>query len=185
MALAFFGGAFTKDEGAPGLEGGSPADKYTQEYYGSAGSGGAPTTAGQGSLASLCGACHTAYPSDGASVGFTAGGVTHYRHKTEMPYTDWTNPETGTQVTNHPETNPLTGFPALRLASNTGESNTIVTCLTCHRVHGSTSTMSGYALMQQFGGLGDNDLTPSQTLTSSSTLLFTDNRGMCQACHQW
>ncbi len=185
VALAYFGGSFTKDEGAAGFEAGAPADKYTREYYGSAGTGGAPTTAGQGSLASLCGACHTAYPSDGASVGYTAGGTTHYRHKTEMAYTDWTNPETGGPASQNPELNPLTGFPALRLASNGSETDTIVTCLTCHRVHGSTSTMSGYALTQGLGGLGDNDLTPSQSATSTSTLLYTDNRGMCEACHQW
>lgn len=185
--------AFTKDEGARGLDAGAPTDKYTKEYYGSAGGGGAPITAGEGSMSSLCGACHTAYPSTGASEAYNVGGVTHYRHKTEMPYTDWTNPETGTAVTNNPETSPLAGFPGLRLASNTGEDNTIVSCLTCHRVHGSASTMDGYALMQQFGGLGDDDLTPSQTAAagdgspgaSVSTLLYTDNRGMCQACHQW
>ncbi|MBI4200875.1 MAG: cytochrome c3 family protein [Chloroflexi bacterium] len=184
VVRAYYSSAFTKDEGGAGIVT-TPADKYTQEYYGSAGTGGAPTTAAQGSIASLCGACHTAYPSTGASVAYTAGSVTHYRHKTEMPYTAWTNPETGLPVTNNPESSPLSGFPALRLASSSTETNTIVTCLTCHRVHGSTSNMSGYALMKTFGGLGDNDLTPSQTAASISTLLYTNNRGMCEACHQW
>ncbi len=177
-------GAFVKDEGASGLGTGAPGDKYTKEYYGSAGGGGAPITTG-GSLASLCGACHTAYPSASASSAYTAGGVTHYRHKTEMPYTDWTNPETGVAPPNNPETLPITNFPALRLASNSTNDQKIVTCLTCHRVHGSTSTMQGYALKTTFGGQGDTDLTPSQTADSISTLLFTNNRGMCEACHQW
>ena len=185
VVRAYYSAAFTKDEGGAGLTSGLPADKYTKEYYGSAGTGGAPTTAGQGSIASLCGACHTAYPSSGASVAYTAGGATHYRHKTEMPYTDWTNPETGTFVPNNPETSPISGFPALRLATNAANADKIVTCLTCHRVHGSTSTMSGYALKTTFGGLGDTDLTPSQTALSISTLLYTNNRGMCEACHQW
>lgn len=259
VVRAYYSAAFTKDEGGAGIVS-VPADKYTQNYYGSAGSGGAPITAGQGSLSSLCGACHTAYPSSGASLASTTGGVTHYRHKTEMPFTDWGNPEnlldsinpetgytgthtgansttvliatgslfqtgleikagdvitnvtdgaTSTVVTVDSETQ-ITGttltsgqwdatdvyrinfgagnggtFPILRLASSGSESNTIVTCLTCHRVHGSTSEMSGYALTKQFGGLGDNDLTPSQLAESTSTLLYTDNRGMCQACHQW
>ncbi len=188
VVRAYYNGAFTKDEGATGLDTGAPADKYTREYYGSAATGGAPTTADQGSLASLCGACHTAYPSTGASNAYNVGGVTHYRHKTEMPYTDWTNPETGSPSANNPETSPITGFPALRLASSTGAltgNNNVVTCLTCHRVHGTTSTMSNYALKSSLGGLADEDLSPAQTTGSRSVLLFTNNRGMCQACHQW
>lgn len=187
---AWYNGAATKDEGARGLEAGVPADKYTQNYYGSAGTGGAPT-ATTGSLSSLCGACHTAYPSSGASTGYTAGGVTHYRHKTEMPFSDWSNPDTA-RVSSNPETSPISGFPALRLASMSGAgtgSNNVVTCLTCHRVHGTSTTVSGYALKISGGGLGDNDLTPSQAPSydpnSTSTLLYTNNRGMCQACHQW
>jgi hypothetical protein len=199
---AFFGGSFTDDEGNRGLEAGAPANKYVSEYYGSDGNGGS----GDPGIGSLCGACHTAYPSQGASAAYVAGGVTHFRHKTEMPFTDWNNPDSG-RVSDNPETNPITGFPALRLASNAGQADTIVQCLTCHRVHGNSTTMNGYALMGStataasaqldalFGAgnwnaLGDDDLTPSQTLDvngtlSLSTLLYTDNRGMCQACHQW
>ena len=120
----------------------------------------------------------------GASQAYSAGGVTHYRHKTEMPFDDWSNPDTG-RISQNPETNPVAGFPNLRLASNSGNSNGIVTCLTCHRVHGTNSTMAGYALKGSLGGLADEDLSPAQTSTSRSVLLFTDNRGMCQACHQW
>ncbi len=178
------GGAAVANEGARGLETGAPADKYTKEYYASAGTGGAPTT-GEGSLASLCGSCHTAYPSSGATLAYVMGGVTHYRHKTEMPYTDWTHPGLGTAVPNNPETAPIAGFPALRLASNAGNSQAIVTCLTCHRVHGTNATMSGYALKGTLGGLADEDLSPAQTTGSRSTLLYTNNRGMCEACHQW
>jgi len=140
---------------------------------------------------------HTAYPSAGASAAYTVGGVTHFRHRTEMPFTNWTNPETGLPPLN-PETSGLAGFPALRLASNGTQGNTVVTCLTCHRVHGSSATMSNYALKKSLGGLADEDLTPTQTATaanaqaawaslnvSHSTLLFTNNRGMCEACHQW
>lgn len=197
---------FGKDEGAPGLDDAHsafdgtarPADKYTKEYYGSSANA-ANGGKGDPGVASLCGACHTAYPSDGASNPYTAGGVTHYRHKTEMPYADWTNPDTA-RVSQNPETTPIStannpsqtnfgDFPSLRLASNASEDNTVVTCLTCHRVHGTNTTMSGYAVMAKFGGLGDNDLTPSQQPlrdpTSTSTLLYTDNRGMCEACHQW
>jgi predicted CXXCH cytochrome family protein len=191
VVRAFVGGSFVKDEGARGLESGASPNKYTVDYYGSSGGGGAPANTSDASvgnsLSSLCGACHTAYPSIGASDPLSTGGATHYRHKTEMPYTDWINPETTSPVSNNPETSPLSGFPNLRLASNSTDTDKIVTCLTCHRVHGTATTMSGYALINSIdsSGLGDDDLTPSQTTDSTSTLLFTDNRGMCQACHQW
>lgn len=230
----WFAGGFSNQEGGRGLEGVAgteaqvgggtadfPTDKYVTEWYGSSGTGGTGTPAVGGGVSSLCGACHTAYPSTGASSPYVGGGVTHYRHKTEMPYTDWTNPDLGTPVGHNPETSPLfdgvANFPALRLASNAGQSNTVVQCLTCHRVHGTSTTMNGYALKSDtpdiigpdgvttFGATGaeldqllgagwiargDPDLTPSQKAEadgtlSLSTLLFTDNRGMCQACHGW
>ncbi len=184
---AFYSGALSTDEGARGLESGAPADKYTKEYYGSS----ASNSAG---FASFCGSCHTAYPSDGASLGLSStsafGSALHYRHRTEMPYTNWTNPNTGANPQN-PELTPIAGtggtgdFPTLRLASNTTTADSIVTCLTCHRVHGTGADMTGYALKKMFGGKGDDDITPSQVNESRTTLLYTDNRGMCQACHQW
>jgi predicted CXXCH cytochrome family protein len=197
---AYFSGAFTKQEGARGLEAGAPADKYIKEYYGSSGLGGdGDATSAGGGLATLCGACHTAYPSTGASAPFIGGSpnVTHYRHKTEMFYRDWSNPDTG-RLSSNPEITPIAGFPNLRLASSTVRTDGIVTCLTCHRVHGTATVMNGYALKPSTAtltpavdtGLADEDLTPSQGLDhtnrlSLSTLLFTDNRGMCEACHQW
>lgn len=226
----WFDGGFSKQEGGRGLEGVAgteaqvgggtanyPTNKYVTEWYGSSGAGGTGMPALGGGVSSLCGSCHTAYPSTDAEVAYTGGGVTHYRHKTEMPYTDWTNPDLGTAVGHNPETDPLQNpggagsFPPLRLASNASQANTIVQCLTCHRVHGTSTTMNGYALKSDvaadpaftaelealFGtapgdyvGTGDPDLTPSQRAEedgslSLSTLLFTDNRGMCQACHGW
>jgi hypothetical protein len=121
-----------------------------------------------------------------------------------MPFSVWTNPLTGLPSQN-PETDPVQGdlfgevvdFPRLRLASNQSFSNAIVQCLTCHRAHGTSVSMNGYALTPSVAavtggtGLADPDLTPSQTTSdhagelSLSSLLFIENRGMCQACHQW
>ena len=217
--------ALMKDEGGPGLSPvlWQPSDKYTKEYYASSGDGGTGVTGSTGpqtgtgnGIASLCGACHEAYPSTGAGVPNNQGGVTHFKHVTEKSYLAWANPELGQTYRLNPETGAvapgntggdtgvLTGFPRLRLAPDLDDAsatNTVVSCLTCHRVHGSSSTMSGYALMKTIGGtstggLGDDTgvaaLTPSQMLDetmpggmSTSTLLYTNNRGMCQACHQW
>jgi predicted CXXCH cytochrome family protein len=187
---AYYGGAFVKEEVGPGNQAALP-EKYTVEFYGSSGDS-ALNGKGNPGIGSLCGACHTAYPSDGAGTPYTAGGTTHYRHKTEMPYNVWSNPESG-RISDNPETAGALGvfdfglgdFPNLRLASSATQADTIVTCLTCHRAHGTNTTMAGYALKGSLGGRSDEDLSPAQTAESQSTLLYTDNRGMCQACHQW
>lgn len=208
--LAFYSGNFTANEGARGLETGAPADKYTAEYYGSAGllaSGGyrpdvTVTNAGDQNLngfALLCGACHTTYPSSSAKSipGSTQNpwGITKYRHRMEMNFTDWNSPKYGGVVPCNPETgpyNPSNGtcggvgqLPALRLASNAAFSNEIVTCVTCHRAHGTATQMSGWALSSALGGSSPDPISPAQTASSTSMLLFTDNRAMCEACHQW
>lgn len=220
-----------------------------------------------------------------------------YRHKTEMPYTDWPSPKyasiTATsRVPCNPESGPYkpswvwngtnlaaacgsaadtdvygNGFagvggtgtlPALRLASNGTDTNAVVTCLTCHRAHGTATSMTGFALTKYVrvadGGTlppgyaevtatkpvrpteawkdtsgvwwtinqaawtagaagapwtvsdawaiqdptldGANQLSPAQRIdaalgvtanggTSTSMLLYTNNRGMCEGCHQW
>ncbi|MBI4322311.1 MAG: cytochrome c3 family protein [Chloroflexi bacterium] len=179
--------AYVANEGNRALEAGAPADKYIKEYY-------ASYVDNSKGISSFCGGCHTAYPSNSAGVGLASttgfGSVIHYRHRTEMPYDGWTNPNTGSPSQN-PETNPIAGtggtgtFPALRLASNASNDNKVVTCLTCHRAHGTSAVMSGYALKKSLGGLADEDLTPAQIGESRSSLLVMDNRGFCQACHQW
>ena len=45
--------------------------------------------------------------------------------------------------------------------------------------------MAGWAVEESLGGLNPFEVSAAQTATSTSTLLYTDNRGMCQACHQW
>ncbi|MFN8526068.1 MAG: cytochrome c3 family protein [Chloroflexota bacterium] len=217
--LAFYGGAFTKQEGGRGLEAGTPANKYTAEYYASEGlesSGGyqpqlsiarfAGDETANGS-ALLCGACHSSYPSSSAKSipGGTLNpwGITRYRHRTEMQYDEWNSPKWNGKVPCHPENGPFNPgtqncapgpgqLPALRLASNTLQANDMVTCLTCHRAHGTATVMSGFALSTAFGGSSPDPLSPAQQAdpqitggVSKSMLLFADNRAMCEACHQW
>ncbi|MBI3967436.1 MAG: hypothetical protein HY329_17515, partial [Chloroflexi bacterium] len=217
--LAYYGGALTNQEGGRGLELGTPADKYTKEYYASTAlddtggyqpqfslalQAGDPTLNG---FALLCGACHSSYPSSSAKSipggAQNPWGITKYRHRMEMQFSDWNSPKYGGVVPCQPETNPYnpaTGgcggvgaLPALRLASNnSGVNNEIVTCLTCHRAHGTATNMSGFALSSAFGGSSPDSISPAQQAdsqitggTSKSMLLFTDNRAMCEACHQW
>ncbi|MBI3968614.1 MAG: cytochrome c3 family protein [Chloroflexi bacterium] len=209
---------FTKQEGGPGLDAPNypniPSDKYVTEYYGSAGleaTGGYQPMSGLASQAGdpalngfalLCGACHTTYPSSNAKtipVDDPWGLGTNpakYRHRTEMRYDLWQSSKYGGPVPNNPETNPYDpgsgALPALRLASNTTDLNKIVTCLTCHRAHGTATQVTGFALSSVFGGSSPDPLSPAQQNDaqiagggSVSTLLYTDNRAMCEACHQW
>ncbi|MBI4493289.1 MAG: hypothetical protein HY690_10925 [Chloroflexi bacterium] len=161
-------------------------------------------------FALLCGGCHWSYASAGAKnlpsvstgAGWTISALTKYRHRIEMPYTDWSSPKLGASVNCNPETGPYnpsdatctsSTLPALRLASNASNANKMVTCLTCHRAHGSASSMTGWALKDTFsGGSSPDEISPAQMAdtrisggTSKSMLLYTDNRAMCEACHQW
>ena len=47
--------------------------------------------------------------------------------------------------------------------------------------------MAGFALWNAYGGASPDEVSPAQEngTDMSSTLLFTDNRGFCEACHQW
>ena len=55
-------------------------------------------------------------------------------------------------------------------ANATNYNGTGVTCLTCHYAHGSAAQATGWA----------SNVAP----TNDSALLFLDNRGVCQSCHQ-
>ncbi|MBI3968615.1 MAG: cytochrome c3 family protein, partial [Chloroflexi bacterium] len=192
-----------------------PSNKYVADYYGSTGeidsAGGVSETGGyqpttslasqpgdpaKNAFALLCGACHTTYPSNWGRglppddpYGL-ANSPAKYRHRTEMRYDRWLSPKyDDNPVPNNPETNPYNPgsgpLPPLRLASNGIFPNKIVTCLTCHRAHGTATQMTGWALSTALGGSSPDELSPAQTSASRSTLLVLSNREMCEACHQW
>ncbi len=66
-----------------------------------------------------------------------------------------------------------------------------IECLTCHRAHGSSAIMSGYAgaTLQPAVIEGYNTLVPNPGTddgvppTGDSALLRADNRGVCERCH--
>lgn len=72
----------------------------------------------------------------------------------------------------------------------------LIECLTCHRAHGVSSQMTGYAnaglSLQSFPGGWGNWLAPNPSLQTgvppasgngASQLLRADNRGVCERCH--
>ncbi|MBI4498042.1 MAG: hypothetical protein HY689_09110 [Chloroflexi bacterium] len=122
------------------------------------------------------------------TVAETGGGssITHYRHVTEAAVTGrpgcgWTESGQCDNTTN-PETAGLDGYK-LRLATNATNANEYVTCVTCHRAHGTTSVMGPYS-RQAAVAEGKHDFY-GEMLDGKGSLLFLDNRGVCQVCHQW
>ena len=207
------GGSFTKDE---------TGKDYVNEQYGAKTDGtGAPT----GSFGNFCGACHSAYPSNSATIALTGGSPseTHYRHRTEMTMWQWADPR-GTTFRSNPETEyyELDSTNAKLPLANNGSAATsstatissssydawVVTCLTCHRVHGTSAQITsdtnwagksspagapspaqgddapGGAIGPPTGANATSQIFTTLT-TDDTTLLRLDNRGVCETCHQW
>ncbi|TDA67752.1 MAG: hypothetical protein D9V47_09555 [Clostridia bacterium] len=107
-----------------------------------------------------CGACHDKFDKPDNSGHELTEGDTMYRHAMDMAAT-------------------LPGGADGTIASGTPlETHSTdpdkVACLTCHRAHGTTATVSGYALSwpRDNGGTG-----------TTSALLRMQNRGVCYNCH--
>lgn len=68
--------------------------------------------------------------------------------------------------------------------SPSNESGDWIDCLTCHRAHGTASTMSGFASNAGAASIVGTDSLPHNLFPASeSALLRRDNRGVCEACH--
>ena len=181
------GASETLRRGLDGATGGAASkytDSYERYYSGGANSLGVTISDAQANMTSFCSACHTAYASDVASTGLTAQSVTTYRHTTEKAVTGRPGCATGTcDDTTNPEdgASRLYSTPILRLASkdSTTFSNEYSSCLTCHRAHGTTTAMSGSYSQSAAVATGGG------VTAGKSSLLFLDNRGVCQVCHQW
>lgn len=66
----------------------------------------------------------------------------------------------------------------------TNDSGDWIECLTCHRAHGTASTMSGFASNAGAASVVGTDGAPHNLFPASeSALLRRDNRGVCEACH--
>lgn len=124
-------------------------------------------------MSGFCATCHTNYRSLGSgsgSTGLNLGGVTHYRHRTDMPFS-YTNSQGVSNV--NPETVGLTaGGVTYQLPLAESGTNNSVACTTCHLAHGSSAAQGTYSTVA------------NAATTNDSSLLRLDNRGVCQVCHQ-
>jgi hypothetical protein len=65
----------------------------------------------------------------------------------------------------------------------TQDSSDWLDCLTCHVAHGSAATMSGYANVADSTNPEPDSGTGSVPPDDGNALLRTNNRGVCEACH--
>jgi hypothetical protein len=177
-------------------------------------------------MSAWCSACHTAYSqpdsvagqpydykgyesvlgADGVSIVTSVGPRERHRHLVDVPLSIGQGAGRGLTVA-------LVDDPGLPLEMGVGllaagadhtsakvwDSRGNVSCLTCHRAHGSESTMSGWAVAKLATtpvGPGPIKVTPGVTTTAatfanplgvapnySQAILRYDNRGVCEKCH--
>jgi|GEM_PF-636451 len=160
------------------------------------------------SMSVWCSGCHTGYNDRSSAANYGAyeggGGVgtqTRHRHPVDMPVTAG-KPVAG-QSLNEAVLFDQYWIPLEENLSGSGDPyQNVVGCLTCHRAHGSSADMTGWAAahLEQSGTnwipVRDNIAgvdpdkaggvagVPGGTVpVGSSALLRADNRGVCERCH--
>jgi predicted CXXCH cytochrome family protein len=167
------------------------------------------------SMSAWCSACHTGYDNRGSQDAFygnyldnVAGAettMTYHRHPVDVPLIIGQGADgdraLSVKLLDDPGL-PLEMGATKMKAGSTYKSSVIwdnrgnVTCLTCHRAHGTESTMKGWAVATLVSG-ETTMLTPSTSLNTtasltnpfgvapnySGALLRFDNRGVCERCH--
>jgi predicted CXXCH cytochrome family protein len=176
---------------------------YTSAQY-------AKNVASTKSTSAWCAACHTVYAqSDSAyNYGTTLGGsaalTTYHRHPIDVALSVGTQPNAGdrsliTQLVDDPglplemgSTQVAAGFSYSTPGAQIWDDRGNISCLTCHRAHGSAAVMTGWAATS----LGSNGVPQTAAGTTNpladkagtnptfdGALLRYDNRGVCERCH--
>jgi predicted CXXCH cytochrome family protein len=172
-------------------------------------------------MSGWCSACHTAYtqPDSAAGKPYSYGsyesaiaspGLVRHRHLVDVAL----DTNTSTDPKQRALTVPLLDDPGLPLEMGVGQvadgqdhksakiwdERGNVSCLTCHRAHGSEATMSGWSvanLVETSTGPAPAQLTPGSLSTGvaslgnpmgvnpnfSAAILRFDDRGVCERCH--
>lgn len=117
-----------------------------------------------------CAACHTRYvireDTTPYNAGDVFGNVERHRHNTDSMISGVLNPVNGLQY------DLTTDLPLNRPTANREQDT--MSCITCHRAHGTDAVMSAQAAM---------DISERGTLPLGSTLLRRSQRGICTDCH--
>jgi len=142
------------------LNGAGGVKEYTRNY--------------KSGIAAWCTSCHTKYMQRGPEAynpGDMYGGTARYRHGIDIPITGRMDPVNGVQY------NLATDIPLEDLTGNGRTVDDEITCLSCHRAHGTDAVMTGSA-----------DLPASERGSlpagKDGMLLRMNDRAICRDCHQ-
>lgn len=146
---------YDEDPATPGVQG------FTDNY--------------KSGIANWCGGCHTNYVSriqDSYDSGDIYGNRTRYRHGVDVDLAG--GPDAVTGVIYQPM---QTDLPLEDVTGDGRTSDDELTCLSCHRAHGTDAQMTGWAQLNP----GERGILPAG---SDSMLLRQNDRTMCIKCHR-
>jgi hypothetical protein len=139
----------------------------------------------QKGMTGWCSGCHTTYNEQetlyNAGDGF--GLAVRHKHPVNVPLSNYAGPDANLMVVD-------SGLPLAHdlaeggAASPANTDSDWIECLTCHRAHGTSAVMTGWA--DELADLPNDEIPSfiSKTGTSDpSALLRLDNRGTCEVCH--
>lgn len=132
----------------------------------------------RGGMSAWCSACHSMYMTRQDSTPYDAGDIegaqVRFRHAVDVPVIS-----TSPNRFNGKLYGLSTDLPLQDVNGNGRDGVDTITCLTCHRAHGSSAVMAEETMLSAGGDRGS---LPSGT---DSMLLRLDNREICQiACHK-
>ncbi|HSK46749.1 MAG TPA: cytochrome c3 family protein [Coriobacteriia bacterium] len=130
-----------------------------------------------------CSGCHTTYNEESGTynAGDGFGLVTRHRHPVNSQLDEYAGPDANLMVI---DKLPLAHDLPEGSAEPTATKSDWIECLTCHRAHGTSAIMTGYAAEKSnISGDEINDFITTGIDGEPSALLRNDNRGVCEACH--
>lgn len=171
-----------------------------------------PDLVGNEGISAWCAACHTYY-FEGQATDNDGSGVGDVPRATPFTETYWDTDNDGVAEPTYMHAvdadlmyKPRSGGDAVDLSANLGtnvtypnklpvaatggstyDENDLVTCLTCHRAHGTNATTSSYAALPRtlespdIGGVAQPDVVISGA--NASVLLRLPDRAVCETCH--
>lgn len=150
-------------------------------------------------MSGWCAGCHSTYlraaevftKSDGSTYSASAsiydagdgsGLALRHRHPINVPLSNYDGPDQASMIVTT-QVLPL-AHDLDEQGTQANESSDWIECLTCHRAHGVSSIMTGYASAAGAASVLDTDAVARNLFPASdSALLRRDNRGVCEVCH--
>lgn len=164
---------------------------YTTPMYAKGYNMAAGTTNPAKGMSGWCAGCHATYNGQAGSEDSTynagdGGGLKmRHRHPINVPLSNYAGPDADSMVVDKlPLAHDLGEKGATADMTAANAKSDWIECLTCHRAHGTSVTMTGWA--NQLAADPNDDVADFVSRSGSgdpSALLRMNNRGVCEACH--